>query len=457
LNKILLLFYSFFVPDFEENRNLPQKGRGKRQSEETLNITTILQEPFTMREGGQLEGFCMDMLKELSKKLGFKYSVSVVKDGYYGKLDKDGKWNGMIGEVYRKEADLAVAPLTLTALREENIDFTKPFMHTGIGILLRKDLVPGSPSLFSFLRPFTKETWVGVLVAYLITCLCLFLVARLSPIEWSNPQTENNQFSFLNSLWFGVGALTLQGAQPHPKALSTRIIGAIWWLFTITLLAAYVANFTAQLNTNNQQSTIMTFDDLAKQNVIEYGTLKDSSTLNFFKKSKHPTYRMIYEHMDRRRDYVLVSSMDEGIDRARNSNYALIGESASLDLMVAKYCDLTSVPQVIGSREYGIVASKGSPWIKKLSVAILEMRESGDLEYLRNKWWESSCFNQEGSWSPMEPGSLGGIFLVLAIGLALGLLVALLELVLKSRYSTDQKKSCCGAFAEELGSRFMKT
>ncbi len=54
-----------------------------------------------MFKGSQLEGFCMDLLSEVAKKLGFKYKVHLVKDGSYGRQDDSGNWNGMIGEVVR--------------------------------------------------------------------------------------------------------------------------------------------------------------------------------------------------------------------------------------------------------------------------------------------------------------------------------------------------------------------
>lgn len=59
------------------------------------------QEPYTMSKGAQLEGFCMDLLSEIAKKLGLKYRVQMVRDGSYGRQDESGHWNGMIGEVVR--------------------------------------------------------------------------------------------------------------------------------------------------------------------------------------------------------------------------------------------------------------------------------------------------------------------------------------------------------------------
>lgn len=55
---------------------------------------------------------------------------------------------------------------------------SKPFMQTGISILLRKD-ISEETGFFDFLTPFTAETWIGVLIAYLGTAACIFIVARL--------------------------------------------------------------------------------------------------------------------------------------------------------------------------------------------------------------------------------------------------------------------------------------
>lgn len=428
------------------------------RAQQTLTVTTILQAPFTMDKDNVLEGYCVELMYDLAEKLGFSFTLSIVKDGRYGAMNEAGNWSGMIGEVVRKEADLAMAPLTVTAAREQVVDFTKPFMQTGISILLKKGSTAQDSFLFLFLRPFSAETWIGVLVAYFVTCLCLYIVARLSPCEWSEPPTEEKKFTFLNSLWFGVGALTLQGAEPHPKSLSARIIAVIWWAFSVIVLAAYIASFAALLKSGDEQAstTILSFEDLAKQTAIEFGTIEGSSTYNFFKNSKVPTYRIIYEYMEKRKEHVMVRNVDEGARRVKESNYAFIGESVMQDLFAARDCSVMRVPEVIGARGYGIAASIGSPWTETLSIAILEMSETGHLEYLRQKWWSSSCSKESspGS-SSLQPQTLGGLFLILSIGLAVGVIVSLVELALKARATAEeQKKPCCSAFTEEIGRRF---
>ncbi|KAJ8371128.1 hypothetical protein SKAU_G00111560 [Synaphobranchus kaupii] len=419
----------------------------------TLSVpTTIKEDPYTIGKGPQQEGFCIDLLSTLAKKLDFKYNLHLVKDGRYGIMQESGNWNGMIGEVMRGEADLALAPLTITAMRERVVDMTTPFMQTGISFILRKDVVSDDSSYFGFLCPFSVETWAGIVAAYLVTALSMCVVTRLSPCEWAQPQAEDNSFTLLHSLWYAAAAFTLQGAGPHPKAVSGRVISAIWWFFTVVVLANYFANLTSMMRSDTKNIALETFEDLAKQDVIEYGSIGGSSTFNFFKYSDIPVYRKIYEHMERKKSYV--KTMDEGIRRVQEGTYAFIGESVSLDLTEARHCNLTRSQEVIGMRGYGIAAPLGSPMVKNLSIAILELSESGRLNYLRNKWWASNCVEEGATGAPLKAHSLKGVFLLLGLGLGLGLLLALFELASKSHSSAkEQKKSCCTVMSNELGQR----
>lgn len=51
--------------------------------------------------------------------------------------------------------------------------------------------------------------------------------------------------------------------------------------------------------------------------------------------------------------------MEEGIRRAQNGNFAFIGEEASLDLAVARHCNLVRSQEVVSMRGYAIAAKLG--------------------------------------------------------------------------------------------------
>jgi len=78
---------------------------------------------------------------------------------------------------------------------------------------------------------------------------------------------------------------SLLGSELMPKALSTRIVGGIWWFFTLIIISSYTANLAAFLTVERMESPIDSADDLAKQTKIEYGVVEDGSTMTFFKVS----------------------------------------------------------------------------------------------------------------------------------------------------------------------------
>ncbi|XP_073473204.1 glutamate receptor ionotropic, kainate 1 isoform X5 [Aquarana catesbeiana] len=156
----------------------------------TLIVTTILEDPYVMYRksdkplygNDRFEGYCLDLLKELSTILGFIYEVRLVVDGKYGAQNDKGEWNGMVRELIDHKADLAVAPLTITYVREKVIDFSKPFMTLGISILYRKPNGT-NPGVFSFLNPLSPDIWMYVLLACLGVSCVLFVIARLSLLK----------------------------------------------------------------------------------------------------------------------------------------------------------------------------------------------------------------------------------------------------------------------------------
>ena len=115
------------------------------------------------------------------------------------------------------------------------------------------------------------------------------LCPRFSPYEWDNPHPCNeqevlvNEFSLCNSLWFTVGSLMQQGSDLTPKSISTRMIAAMWWFFTLIMISSYTANLAAFLTVERMESPIESAEDLAKQTKIKYGCLESGSTRAFFR------------------------------------------------------------------------------------------------------------------------------------------------------------------------------
>jgi len=51
---------------------------------------------------GEFVGFIPDLMRILSRRVGFNYEIRLVTDGKYGGRNVDGSWNGMIGELMNR-------------------------------------------------------------------------------------------------------------------------------------------------------------------------------------------------------------------------------------------------------------------------------------------------------------------------------------------------------------------
>ncbi|KAK9881445.1 hypothetical protein WA026_016331, partial [Henosepilachna vigintioctopunctata] len=92
-----------------------------------------------------------------------------------------------------------------------------------------------------------------------------------------------NDFTLANSFWFTIGTLMQQDSDLYPKATSTRIVGGIWWFFTLIIISSYTANLAAFLTVERMITPIESAQDLADQAEITYGTLEGGSTMTFFR------------------------------------------------------------------------------------------------------------------------------------------------------------------------------
>lgn len=136
------------------------------------------------------------------------------------------------------------------------------------------------------------------------------------------------------------------------------------------------------------------------------------------------TYKKMWRFMENKKPSVFVPTYEEGIQRVLQGDYAFLMESTMLDYIVQRDCNLTQIGGLLDSKGYGIATPMGkiclplflhnfslflsgvltfaslvgSPWRDKISLAILELQEKGEIQMLYDKWWKSpgdTCMRTE--------------------------------------------------------------
>uniref|UniRef100_A0A8P4KHJ5 Glutamate receptor n=1 Tax=Dicentrarchus labrax TaxID=13489 RepID=A0A8P4KHJ5_DICLA len=421
----------------------------------TVKVVTLLEDPFVMvaenilGQPKRYKGFSIDVLDALAKILGFKYEIYQVADSKYGSQLPNGSWNGMIGDLINKRADLAVSAITITPERENVVDFSKRYLDYSVGILLRKP--EEKINIFSLFAPFDLAVWACIAAAIPVVGVLIFLLNRLQALRSSSTQnappgqpTNGMGSGTLHSaIWIVYGAFVHQGGDGVVGSVALRIVMGSWWLFTLIVCSSYTANLAAYLTVSRMDHAIRSFQDLARQIDVDYGTVRDSAVYDYFRnKGTNPleqdsTYAELWRTISKNNgmDYS-VSSPSEGIRKAKKSPYAFLWDMAVLEYaaLTDDDCTITVSGNSMSSKGYGIAMQHGSPYRDLFSQKILELQEKGDLDIMKQKWWPRTgrCdLNSHASAHPdgrsLKLHSFAGVFCILAAGLLLACLVAGLE------------------------------
>jgi ABC-type amino acid transport substrate-binding protein len=206
------------VTIFDEPFMMLKKNRNDTLTEENIVRGTIL-------DPSRVEGFCVDLAYAICHdrlKIPYKFLIETK----YGNEIEKGVWNGMVGALVNRDADLAIASLTINGAREKAIDFSKPFIDLGISLMISKP-EKEKPGVFSFMDPLSKEIWICVIISFILVSAILYSVSRFSSYEWyfENETDINprNKFSMYNALFFSFAAFMHQGVDLLPRSISGLI------------------------------------------------------------------------------------------------------------------------------------------------------------------------------------------------------------------------------------------
>ncbi|XP_023605015.1 glutamate receptor ionotropic, NMDA 2D-like, partial [Myotis lucifugus] len=234
------------------------------------------------------KGFCIDILKRLAQTIGFSYDLYLVTNGKHGKKI-DGVWNGMIGEVFYQRADMAIGSLTINEERSEIVDFSVPFVETGISVMVARSNGTVSPS--AFLEPYSPAVWVMMFVMCLtVVAVTVFIFEYLSPVGYNRSLATGKRpggstFTIGKSIWL-LWALVFNNSVPveNPRGTTSKIMVLVWAFFAVIFLASYTANLAAFMIQEEYVDTVSGLSDRKFQRPqeqyppLKFGTVPNGST-----------------------------------------------------------------------------------------------------------------------------------------------------------------------------------
>ena len=241
------------------------------------------------------------------------------------------------------------------------------------------------------------------------------------------------------------------GAETAPRSTSARILMGGWWFVCLILVASYTANLTAIFATEDTNSDIPdSINELISKipPEIRFAAFNNTQTTDYLKNSPILQYQEAFQYMKMER--LLYETIDEGLKAVLYDNIALITDSTYVDFFVSRKgrynpdCTLTSIGNgQFSPGGYGLGLTKNSPFTDDFSLAILELREKGEIDNLRDEYFSyrrncTSNIAMESTSANMDTEEIdlpefGGLFVLLAIAIIISLIVLLAEHTFKHR------------------------
>ncbi|XP_030635970.1 glutamate receptor ionotropic, NMDA 2A [Chanos chanos] len=382
------------------------------------------------------KGFCIDILKKIARNVKFTYDLYLVTNGKHGKKINN-VWNGMVGEVVYKKAVMAVGSLTINEERSEVIDFSVPFVETGISVMVSRSNGTVSPS--AFLEPFSASVWVMMFVMLLIvTAIAVFLFEFISPLGFNRNLAQGKDphgpsFTIGKAIWLLWG-LVFNNSVPvqNPRGTTSKFIVSVWAFFAVIFLASYTANLAAFMIQEEFVDQVTGLSDRKFQSPysfsppFRFGTVPNGSTERNIRKNYPDMHQYMVKYHQSGVQDALVSLKTGKLD-------AFIYDAAVLNYMAGRDdgCKLVTIGSgyIFATTGYGIALQKGSYWKRLVDLAILGIIGDGEMEELEAQWLTGICHNEKNEVmsSQLDVDNMAGVFYMLAAAMALSLITFVWE------------------------------
>ncbi|KAK6165912.1 hypothetical protein SNE40_022725 [Patella caerulea] len=378
-------------------------------------------------------GWMIDLLEDMAADLNFTYEITEPTIGDWGVKTDNNTWDGLIGQVQRREIDILYAEYVITAERNQLMDFIlPPFMTSSTGIVYRN---PGEKeeTWTSLLKPLNTNVYIMLLVSFILF-LFLYIATETCPVLDLALEQHREYPKSWQILFDILGCLFLEAGHIHPRTRKGRNLYASWLIFCVVFAAVYTANLTSSLLVKTPKTPFTSLGELVEQKTWGYGLLKNSAIQGMFENSTNEENRNVWEGIVKQNKTdpsVLSENIDDLIDKVLNGNFALIDVRVSKYTMSRNDCALSVIDDIVTTQQSSFAVPLNSPMKEDLDQYMIRRFEAGlnlDLYELKQS---PICSNVYGQVKAFSMENIKGSFGILAIGLLVSLLGLLLECLLK--------------------------
>ncbi|WP_420569128.1 transporter substrate-binding domain-containing protein [Thalassovita sp.] len=329
----------------------------KSMSQE-LVVGTVTRPPFSMSLAGTDLGFSIDLWDALAQSTGHEYRIE--------RFDSFGE---MLDAVQNSQVDLAIANISITAAREEVMDFSQPIFSAGLQIMTPVDR-DGS-GLWKAL--VNKELVLSVILAFaalLGVGMLMWWLERRHQEYFDQPAKQ----AMFPAFWWALNLVVNGGFEERvPRTALGRLMGVGLVITSLFFVSVFVAYVTSVMTVDAITSNVNSVNDLYSRRV---GTVAGSTAANYLD-NRDIDYR----------EYAGLDQMLAGFEQKELD--AIVFDAPILAYYVKTRAQgQAQLNGPIFLREnYGIAAPTNSPVIEGINRTLLTLRENGKYNEIYESWF----------------------------------------------------------------------
>ncbi|HFQ14864.1 MAG TPA: transporter substrate-binding domain-containing protein [Rhodobacteraceae bacterium] len=329
---------------------------------DALVFATVERPPFAMQANDDLSGFSIDLMRAITEQLGRDVRFEIQPS-----------FPAMFEAIQDGRVDGAVANISITADREEVMDFSQPIFDAGLQIMVPAGS-GGQGSILSALLRWELLAAIGIAFVFLLAGgMLMWFFERGKQAYFDRPVRD----ALFPAFWWALNLVVNGGFEERvAQSRAGRVFSTLLVVASLFLVSMFVAQITTMMTVQAITTSVSGVKDLDGKLV---GTTR-GSTASAYLELRGIAHRRLPD----------LGTMLE------------VFEAGQLDAVVfdapilAWYVQTEGVGkgQLVGpvfQREaYGIALAQGSPLVEQINLALLALRENGTYERISRKWFGSA-------------------------------------------------------------------
>jgi polar amino acid transport system substrate-binding protein len=237
----------------------------------TLVVGTKHVPPFAVKKpDGTWAGISIELWREIAAALDLDYQL------------REMTLEEMLEDLRSASIDAAVAALTVTAEREQTMDFTHPFHTSGLGIAVSGKNKAGWLAVIEGFLSLTFLKVVLVLAAVLFVAGLLVWVfeRRRNPEQFGGDVPKGLGAAFW---WSAVTMTTVGYGDKAPQTFGGRMVALVWMFTSVIIISSFTASITSALTVKKLELSVQGPEDLPKVRVV---TVRGSTSETYLRNQR---------------------------------------------------------------------------------------------------------------------------------------------------------------------------